>query len=196
MNAFKDVNPEVVFIADYCGEREEEMIKQLIPFKYSFIPTALGINDTCLLQYEMAFKQTEHQEILFLECDYIWNDIPYIGEKFVEGIRQLGLVSPYDHLNFYIDQKLHSSVCEIKLVGSQHWRSTERNTMTFGVRSGVFKENYEIFKKYGYLDADVWYELLDQSWPLYVPIPSMATHMVKDWLAPSVQWEELWTTLI
>lgn len=194
VEAFKDVNPEVVFLADFCGIREEEMVQQIVPFKYSFIPTAIGINETCLMQYEMALKQTEHEEILFAECDYLWR--PEAGKAVLEGILSLNMVSPYDHLNFYKDEKLHSPQTTITLIGDTHWRSTERNTMTFGLRKTILEKNADIFKKYGYLDADVWYDLKRGGWTLWVPIPSLATHMVKDFLAPSVDWEAQWKTLI
>lgn len=192
VEAFKDINPSVVFLADYCGEMEEEMVRQIVPFKYSFIPTAIGINETCLMQYEMALQQDE--PILFAECDYLW--LPNSGKAVLDGILSLGMISPYDHLNFYIDKTIHSEDCKIKLVGDQHWRTTERNTMTFGIRPEIFRANYETFKKYGYLDNDVWHELRANNQLLWVPIPSLSTHMVKDFLAPSVNWKERWKTLI
>lgn len=194
VEAFKDINPEVVFLADFCGEREAEMVKQIVPFKYSFIPTAIGINETCLMQYEMAYKQTEHDLILFAECDYLWT--PNSGKTLLEGISSLRMASPYDHLNFYKDPSIHSENVVLKLVNNTHWRSTERNTMTFGIKKDVFDDNYETFKRYGYLDNEVWKDLRSAGQWLWVPIPSLATHMVRDWLAPSVDWETQWKTLI
>jgi len=190
VKAFEDVNPEVVFLADFCGEREEEMVKQVCPFKHSFIPTNIGINETCLMQYEMALQQTEHKEILFQECDYLY--IPGSGKTVLKAIQELGLVSPYDHLNFYRDKSIHSETCDIRLVGPKHWRTVERNTMTFGITKEIFDKNYEIFKNYGYLDNEVWKDLKAAGHALWVPIPSIATHMVKDWLAPSINWKKLW----
>ncbi|MCK9355132.1 MAG: hypothetical protein M0P59_13390 [Gallionella sp.] len=189
VEAFKHIQPEVVFLADFCGAREEEMIQQVVPFKYSFIPTNIGINETCLLQYEMANK-TEHDIILFQECDYLYR--PETGKTVLEGIQSLGLVSPYDNLNFYLDPSIHSEDVKLKLVGDQHWRSVERVTMTFGIKSIIFKENYETFKKYGYLDNDVWHTLRANGHQMWTPIPSLATHMVKDFMAPGIKWEELW----
>jgi len=191
INAFKEVKPKVIFLCDFCSPMYKEMLNDLVPFEYEAYYYQLGINETCLKQYEMAKEQDD--DILFAECDYLWQ--PNSGNSFVEGLNQLKLVSPYNHLNFYMDRNLHSNQVVLELVGDTHWRSTERNTMTFAVKNDVFKKNYEIFKKYGYLDGDVWYDLLKQGVPLYVPIPSIATHMVKDWLAPGVNWEKLWKTL-
>lgn len=187
-DAYRGVSPKVVFIADYCGEEYDEMIKRIIPFDYEIRHTELGINGTCLLQYQLAREQDD--DILFQECDYIYR--PDTGQDLVNGLNALGLVSPYDHLNFYIDKTLHSSTADIYLVDDVHWRSSERNTMTFAVKNVIFKDNYNIFYKYGYLDGDVWYDLRDAGQRLFVPIPSLATHMVADYLAPSIDWKELY----
>jgi len=195
VRAFKDVNPEVVFLADFCGEREAEMVKQIVPFKHSFIPTAIGINETCLMQYEMALKQIEHEEILFLECDYLWNPAVEV-QKLVDAIKELGLVSPYDHPNFYKDRSLHSNKCQIELVSNYHFRSTERNTMTFGLRKAILQDNIDLFNEFGYLDGQVWYDLLERGYPLWTPIKTMATHMVVGNLSPSIDWEAQWKTLL
>lgn len=189
--AYKELDPKVIVLADHCESRYDGMISGILPFfNYEIIHTELGINGTALKQYELALAQDD--DILFQECDYIY--VPESGYLMEKAIRELGLVSPYDHLNFYFDRNLHKEEATIKLVGDYHFRSTERNTMTFGVRNDVFKKNYEIFKKYGYLDGDVWYDLLAAGQQLFVPIPSLATHMAKDFLAPSIDWEEIWNT--
>lgn len=195
VKTFKDLKPTVVFLADFCGQRENDMVDQLMAgsgMEYSFIPTNIGINETALMQWEMASQQSE-EVILFLECDYLW--APDVDvTKLVEAIKTLGLVSPYDHINFYKEQyrNLHSKQCEIELVADHHFRSTERNTLTFGIRKDVLLKNLDIFNKYGYLDGETWYEIKDRGQNLYVPIPSMATHMVVDNLAPGFDWSALY----
>ena len=186
VKAFEKVNPEVVFLADFCGQEYEELIKQIVPFKYSYIPTNFGINGTCLIQYEMALK-TDHDIIYFAECDYLYDSDAQI---LLDGVKELKLVSPYDHRNFYVDHTIHSKECTIELVNDYHFRSVERNTMTFAIDAQVFKKNYEIFKKYGYLDNEVWKEMLSAGYPLFVTLPSIATHMVRDYLAPSIDWNK------
>jgi len=186
--AFRDIDPKVIFLCDFCEPMYENLIKDIIPFEHEIHFTEIGINETMLKAYDIAYNQDD--DILFQECDYIYRE--NIGKEFVKGLDELGLVSPYDHLNFYMDHKLHSNQVIIDLVGNTHWRSTERNTMTFAVKNKIFKDNYAIFKKYGYLDADVWYDLKSAGQELYVPIPSLATHMVKDYLAPGIKWEDEW----
>jgi hypothetical protein len=186
VEAFKKVNPYVYFILDNCGAEYIELLEQEVPFEFDFEMTNLGINNTMLHAYELARDQD--QDILFQECDYLY--LPDTGPKLVEAVEELGLVSPYDHLNFYLDKTLHSNQVALRLVGDHHWRTTERNTMTFAVKNEVFKKNYDVFYHYGYLDGQVWYDLLSKGHPLWTPIPSLATHMVKDFLSPGVNWHQ------
>lgn len=191
VRAFKDVNPKIVFICDFCPESYREMIEELCPFDKEIIFTTAGINETMLMSYKMALEQDD--DVLFQECDYFYRDS---GEKMVSAVKQLGLVSPYDHLNFYLDRSIHSPNANLRLVNGQHWRSTERNTMTFAVRNDIFKKFYEVFYKYGYLDNEVWIDIAINSQHLHVPIPAIATHMVRDYLSPGVDWEAEWKKLM
>lgn len=190
VKAFKDVKPKVVVLGDYCDYLEGEMLERELPFEYVYKPTKIGINETCLLQYDLASKQDD-EVILFLECDYMWNPDLDV-RKYIDGIKTLGLCSPYDHRNYYLDRNSHSNICQIELVSDYHFRSTETCTMTFGLRKDVFMDNLEIFKKYGYLDHDVWLDIAAKGQKLFCPIPSFATHMVRDFLAPSVDWGKIW----
>lgn len=190
INAYSAVNPKVVFLCDYCSEEYKELLK-IVPFEYEAHFMSLGINHTCLMQYDLA--QEVDDIILFQECDYLYRD--NTGKQMVEAIEHLGIVSPYNHLNFYLDRSIHSNMCQVELVGGEIYRSVERNTMTFGVTSDIFKDHYETFERYGYLDNQVWLDLNDLGHKLFVPIPSIATHMVKDYLAPQVDWSEIWKSL-
>jgi hypothetical protein len=67
--------------------------------------------------------------------------------------------------------------------------------MTWGCHGNLILKYYDIFMKYGYLDGDVWYDLKREGVQMYVPIVSMATHMAADWLAPGVDWPEIWRYL-
>ena len=194
LEAFKDEKPEkITFLADHCNC--EDMIWRLCTeykFKYEIIKTANGINQAMNNSYDLASEMNDY--ILFQECDYLWK--PEAGKTFLEALKRLKLVSPYDHPNFYVDRNLHSNECKIELVDGHHFRSAERNTMTWGCHSDMVKENLEMLKSHGYLDGPVWYDLKDKGYELYVPIPSLATHMVKDWMAHGTDWKELWKTLI
>lgn len=173
------------FIADYCGEEYRDIIKEIVPFEHTIEFTSLGINGTALRQYELAKENTDNI-ILFQECDYVWR--PSVGVHMVEAIEKLELVSPYDHPDFYTRPEIHDQKPKVILFKDNHYRTATRNTMTFGMKRGSFMANYEILKRYGYLDNEVWKDMCENGTPLYTPIPSFATHMVKDFMAPSIPW--------
>lgn len=185
IKGFEDVKPKVTFLADHMND-----ISYLkTPWEYEVIRTEDGQNKAMLNSYEIASKLEDY--VIFQEGDYIYR--PNIGKTFLEGMKALGIVSGYDHPNFYHAREYHKEECRIKLVDDHHFRTCERNTMTWGCHSNIIKENLDILNHHGYLDGQVWYDLLERGYPLWTPIPSFATHMVKDCLAPSVDWKELWT---
>lgn len=191
VKAFEKVRPEIVFIADYCGQEYEEMVSLIVPkdWIWSYIPTNLGINDTCLLQYEMASK-TDHDVILLQECDYLYRE--NTGESLMGAIKEFGLVSPYDHPDFYSRYDIHPKDVELKLFNNEHFRISRRNTMTFGMTKEVFERQKERLNKYGYLDNEVWIEMAAHGNYLHTPIPAYATHMTKDFMSPGVDWRSIW----
>lgn len=193
VSAFKEVKPKTIFICDHCSEDTLEMIYNVCPFEKEVMVTHLGINETCLLQYKLASKQDE-EIILFLECDYWWNTALDVN-KYISGIKELGLVSPYNHLNYYKDKEAHSNICQIELVDDHIFRSVETCTMTFGLRKDILIKYLDIFNKYGYLDHFVWLDIAKEGQKLFCPIPTFATHSVIDYLAPQVKWENIFKNL-
>lgn len=186
--AFVDICPHIHFILDHADKRLDKMIEDTIPWSFEIEHTELGINETMVRSYEIASKYDDY--VLFQECDYLYR--PVIGAQFLQAIEELKLVSPYDHLNFYQDRSIHSNTCQIEVVMDQHYRTTERNTMTWATTSDIVKENIDRLKYHGYLDVEVWQDLRYAGYPLWVPIPSFATHMVTDYLSPGVDWRSIW----
>lgn len=187
IKGFEDVKPKVTFLADHMND-----ISYLkTPWEYEVIRTEDGQNKAMLNSYEIASKLEDY--VIFQEGDYIYR--PNIGKTFLEGMKALGIVSGYDHPNFYHAREYHKEECRIKLVDDHHFRTCERNTMTWGCHSNIIKENLDILNHHGYLDGQVWYDLLERGYPLWTPIPSFATHMVKDCLAPGISWKELWSNI-
>jgi hypothetical protein len=175
---FKKVNPYMVFINDHCDGRYNEMIDRIVPFDKKIMNTNIGINETCLLQYDLFLEQKEHDEVLFQECDYFWIDK---GEHLLEAVKSLPFVSPYDHPDKYDHEK---SI--IKYISGRHWKSTSSTTATFATKRHPFELNKDIFYKHGYLDKARWEEIGDG---LYTPIPTLATHMVASQLSPGITHE-------
>lgn len=190
VQAFKDIKPHVIVLGDYCDYLESELLEEVLPFEYEYIPTKIGINATCLKQYEMASK-VDSEIIIFLETDYLFNPDVNV-DKWISGIKELGLVSPYNHPNYYKDRQQHSNICQIELVDDHIFRSVETCTMTFGVRRDVFMKYLDIFNRFGYLDHDVWLEIAKDGQKLFVPIPTIASHCVATQMAPQVDWTKVY----
>lgn len=189
VEGYKDIKPKVHFICDHCPMEEyEEMIHNVCPFEKVVEFTAIGINETMLMAYDIA--EDANDIVLLQECDYLHKSS--IGFLMADAIDSLGLVSPYDHLNFYLDHSIHSEDTTIRLVRDHHFRTTERNTMTWGCHSSLIKAHRDMLNKYGYLDNIVWKELRDLGYKLWTPIPSLATHMVEGFMAPGVDWKTIW----
>lgn len=188
VDAFRSVRPFIHVIADHCDDGIYKLIEEIVPFEYKIDRTEYGINDTMVYAYEIARDMDDY--VLFQECDYLYR--PNIGFSYLKALSQLDIVSPYDHKNFYLDRAIHSSSCEIELVDNHHYRSTERNTMTWATHSDTIKENFDMLCGHGYLDDQVWRDLLISGCTLWVPMLSFATHMVEDYMAPGVNWEEIW----
>jgi hypothetical protein len=189
VGAFNDVKPKVHFICDHTEpEIYADMITDVCPFNRKVEFTNLGINDTMLYAYELASRLDDY--VILQECDYLYR--PKIGSLYLQAMETLGIVSPYDHLNFYIDRNIHSATCNVELIDDYHFRTTERNTMTWGCHSSIIKKNLGVLNKYGYLDDVVWQELRERDRFLWTPLPSFATHCVKGYLSPGVNWEKLY----
>lgn len=187
IQGFKDISYNIHFILDYCSSEYDELLKHS-GLVYTSEHSEAGINQTMLKSYDLATKTDGY--VLFQECDYLYR--PNIGKAYIEALESLDIVSPYDHKNFYTARDIHKSECNIELIGDTHFRTTERNTMTWGTHSDVIKNNYDTFVKHGYLDDQIWFDLWLAGYKLWVPIPSFATHCVSDYMSPSVNWEELW----
>lgn len=188
VGAFAEVDPFVHFLMDYCEEKYVKMVNEVCPFDKTMEFTKIGINETMLRAYEIAADADDY--VLMQECDYLWR--PKMGKQYLEALKQLDIVSPYDHKNFYVDKNLHSETCQIKLIDDYHFRTTERNTMTWGTHSRIIDTYYDLFTKYGYLDDLIWKELANEGIKLWVPIPSMSTHLCVGNMAPSIDWEKIY----
>jgi len=187
--AFRDVNPYVYFLMDYCDESYIEMLEKLVPFNFTYQLTNIGINNTALRAYEVA-EESDDDVILFAECDHLWR--PSVGKNFYNAVMKYGLVSPFDHPDFYNRYDIHDRYNEIDVLDNQHYRTATRNVMTFAMTKGVFEDSKDILKKYGYLDDLVWGELKERGHKLWVPIPSMDTHLVEGLLSPGIPWSVIW----
>lgn len=185
--AFRQVRPKIVFIFDDVPNNWLELL-ELVPFDNDVVRVKGDQNSTYTMQLDLAQKEKEY--VFFAEDDYYYT--PQAGSILLEGMKELPFVNPYDHLEFYTKPEYHFGTFDIKLTKSSHWREDKFNTMTFGGHSDNFRKNMGVFKKHGYWDKPTWEELSSIGVKLYSPMPSVATHMDKEFLSPIVNWDELW----
>ena len=122
---------------------------------------------------------------LFVEDDYYW--LPGSGVKIADALGELSFITPYDHPRYY-DEEIHNYPREIELVSGQHWADTMSTTLTFGGKHECLEKEAGTMKKYGWADHDMWCNITTRE-KLYAPIPTLATHMETEHLAPSVDWD-------
>lgn len=187
VDAFRDVQPKMTFILDYCPPIYEDIIKQLVPFEYDIRQTEMGVYGTAEYQYTLVEDTDDF--ILFQECDYLYRE--NTGKQLVEACRKLGYVSPYDHPDKYPNEQSN-----IEIIGNLHWKNTISTTSTFMTPLELFKSDLDLFRKHGWVDHERWVDINQRGHKLWTPIPSIATHLVKDWMAPGIDWEDIWNTVL
>lgn len=178
IKAYENIDYNIYFICDYCRPETIEMIKSLCP-EGEIVQMAAGINETCVEQYRL-YEKSEEPTVLFLECDYY--HLKPITEKM---IRELEVVSPYDHPDKYETEREG----QYKIADNQYFKYTASTTATFACTSEYFNKNKIVLYKHGYIDHERWVELGG----LWTPIPTMATHMVTSYLPPNIEWKNRFT---
>jgi hypothetical protein len=181
VKAFKDTDISIHFILDNCEYSWEELLRKFVNFTYDVIRTGDGINGSCRRAVDMALKAKD--DIIFQECDYLWR--PNTGKKYIEAIKYFGFVSPYDHPDKYPGN------AKLELCDSIHYRTAVSTTQTYGVTKEELNRRKDIIYKHGYIDHAMWVDLGKVGVKLRTPIPSFATHMVHNYMAPSIDWKKI-----
>lgn len=184
IEAYKDVEDlKIHFIIDNCEYDWVTWLDENLEGATSAVETHLGIDETYKKSLEMALDIRDYVYI-FQECDYLYRGF---GSDLIKAAIAFGYASPYDHPDKYPGDTM------ITLQGNQHWRQAPSTTMTFATTRENLEVHYDNLTKYGYLDKQMWENLPAQLW---TPIPSIATHMVKDYLAPGIDWKEVWSRFL
>lgn len=180
VNAFDGIDIDYHFILDKSSDRWPEIISTLC-VEAKIETTDLGIDGSARHAVDVALQYDD--DIIFQECDYLW--VPKSGQLYIDAIKYFGVVSPYDHPDKY------PGTCDICTYQGLHWRTAPSTTQTYGISKENLQKHQEIIKKHGYIDQAMWEELAQNGLILRTPIPSIATHMVRDYLAPSIDWETI-----
>ncbi len=164
-------------------------------FKYC-IDLVLGF------QHSNNFKKISNvnELIYFVENDYLHaaNSKKNLIDAFNFNVHYVSL---YDHPDYYdnsrnlIDfrQALDNPTKKVLLGKYCHWITAASTTCTFAVKKKTLMEDYEYFKKMCKhnvpRDQKIFTQLTNKGRLLITPIPSLSTHIEKNYLAPLVNWK-------
>jgi hypothetical protein len=189
LKAFEKIRPQVVFILDKPNPWLVDLVSSC-PFphqieSYAYPDLSQGNTQTFHRQLDLA---ADMDKVFFLEDDYYL--LPECGEALEKAIDELEVVTPYDHPGYYSEQQ-HDYPRTVKVVGNHHWQTVSSTCLTFATIGKFIKQEIDCMKKYGWADHPMWLDLT-QRHKLWAPIPSLATHMEIEVLAPVVDWWHRW----
>ena len=134
-------------------------------------------------QLDLASALDRSEKVFLVEDDYLWQ--PEAIREIELALDVLQLVSPYDHPGHYLEDRFSSQERRMALINNRTYRSAPSNTLTFATTSGVLQDHLGMIKSYGVRDHELFSDLPVE---MYVPVPSLATHLVTGLLAPNVDW--------
>ena len=203
-------NTVITVIGDGLSAIQISKYKKIVG-KKNFIEINLKNNSKSLkysidlvlgFQNSKNFKKisSENELIYFVENDYLHT----IDSKknLIDAFKlKVHYVSLYDHPDYYdnlkklIDfrQVLDNPIKKVLLGKYRHWATTASTTCTFAVKKKTLMEDYEYFKKMCKRDVPrdhkIFTQLTNKGRLLITPIPSLSTHIEKNYLAPLVNWK-------
>ncbi len=203
-------NTVITVIGDGLSAIQISKYKKIVG-KKNFIEINLKNNSKSLkysidlvlgFQNSKNFKKisSENELIYFVENDYLHT----IDSKknLIDAFKlKVHYVSLYDHPDYYdnlkklIDfrQVLDNPIKKVLLGKYRHWATTASTTCTFAVKKKTLMEDYEYFKKMCKRDIPrdhkIFTQLTNKGRLLIIPIPSLATHIETNYLAPLINWK-------
>lgn len=170
---------ELTIIADHMPKEWLEIFEG-----FPIVETQLGNVGTFHWQLETVSNLEPDEKVFLVEDDYLWTDDAIY--KIELALDELDLVSPYDHPGHYTEPRFKDQPKKMVLVGNHTYREAPSNTLTFATKAGLVRSSLDLMKSYGISDHPMFQALGAQ---MYVPVPSLATHMVEGLLAPNVEWD-------
>lgn len=128
--------------------------------------------------------------IYFCEDDYLHT--PDAARVMLEGANKFDLLSLYDHLDRYTrTDDITTGKETVALTASCHWRTAESTCCTWACSRKLWNDIREVAWKHGPNDRSFFYELIEMGIRLWTPIPGRATHCMKGYMSPLVNWDEV-----
>lgn len=182
-NSFKKniTDQEVTIISDNVPTDWYELFRS-----FNVLKSKTGNVATFHRQLEEVFKLDDEEKVFLVEDDYLWTKGSI--EKIERALDYVDLVSPYDHPGHYIEDRFKNEPKRMILIDTQTYREAPSNTLTFACRAKIIKNNVRVIKRFGINDHGMFQELQRLGTIMYVPVPSLATHLVEGLLAPNVEW--------
>lgn len=168
---------EVTIIADSIPTDWYELFKD-----YRVLIAPNGNVPSFHKQLDEVCKLPNEEKVALIEDDYLW--IPGAMGKIERALDEFNLVSPYDHPGHYLEERFQTPK-RMRLIEDQTWREAPSNTLTFATHAWLIKQNIDMIKAMGIQDHKMFTTLEHD---MYVPVPSLATHLVTGLLAPNREW--------
>lgn len=128
--------------------------------------------------------------IYFVEDDYLHT--PDAGRVFMEGANRFQLFTLYDHLDrYHRTDDITAGAESIALTESCHWRTAESTCMTWAVSRSLWEQVRDLARERGPNDRHLFQDLVRRGIRLWQPMPGRATHCMKGYMSPLVDWAKV-----
>lgn len=187
----KHLVDNVIFIHD--GE-EGELFSIISTLDFKIIKTNFKSNFGTL-SHAYTIAKDLIGDLYFIEDDYL--HLPTSILKIAETVKELNLVTGYDHPHRYFGTDDLFYELEIKFLNYHHWRTSESTCHTFAISENTFKSNYNLITSFDCVNNDrfLFRSLYQHKIPLWVPIPGLITQ-VDPYLSPGIAWDEFNSTVL
>lgn len=205
LRAFEHVRDRasVTFIND--GPMPEDRLAimekwgKVVPFP------GLGNSPSYRRTLAMVDELPDDSLVYFAEDDYLYTEEAFVKLLAAfDSLPEIDYVTLFDHMDRYIrNDDSRRGYSRVYVAGGLHWRTVESTCMTFGARTARLKQDAWIHRL-GTVpgtprDRIIWRCTQGEKWffwkfpkrTLIGPIPSLATHMDPEGLAPNVDWERV-----
>ena len=154
----------------------------------------------------LASGLPDETKIYMVEDDYVHTDDSRLC--LIEALDISDYATAYDHPDKYVDANTinrtkcvgnpliseNSESTRLYLTKSCHHKSTNSTTMSFAVKAGTIKQDFDVYQKYcedGFpRDFHMWMDLTTKRRRrLISTVPAKATHVETAYLSPLVNWE-------
>lgn len=168
---------EVIILNDSVPK---EYLWQFKQFRPTIIDcSGMGNMGTFHKQLELVSLLPNDEKVFLVEDDYLWEEDALLIIE--EALDQLDLISPYDHPGHYFEDRFKNQPKRMCVAANHVFREAPSNTLTFACKAHVIKQHFDLIKNFGLMDHEMFQALPVDMW---VPVPSLATHLVEGLLAP------------